>query len=67
MQKYIFDIGNTPNRKEFIAWLLSQGHAVNWPNRPTASTYIDGYDVAYDQQAAEIYQNLWNQFKEGLC
>jgi hypothetical protein len=62
MQKYILDIGKTPDRKEFVEWLLLQGHAVNWPHRPTAQTYVDGFDVTLDQGAAEIYQELWNNF-----
>ena len=64
MAKYILDIGKTPDRTEFINWLLLQGHAVRWPNRPTVQTYVDGYDVTIDQWAAEVYQGLWNQFKK---
>lgn len=63
MIRYVLDIGATPQRKEFIEWLQKQGYIVNWPNRPTKGTYVNGCDVTIDQWAAETYQKLWEQFK----
>ena len=67
--KHILDIGKVPDRQRFVAWLQAQGHTVNWPNRPTARTFVNGYDILFDMDAQKTYLKLWDKFlasKEAL-
>jgi len=63
MKKYIFEVSkSTPKRKEFIEFLLSKGHEVDFPNRPGKLTYVDGEDILTDMTAQKIWLEMWDLF-----
>ena len=66
--KHIFEISDTtPRRKEFIAFLLKQGHEVDWQNRRCKFSRVDGDKIVLDLTAQRIWLEMWDGFiKEGL-
>lgn len=61
--KPIIEVGKgVPQGKEFRTWLEGQGYPTDSPKSNTC--YVDLEDVSQNIEAAEIWQKLWNEFKE---
>lgn len=63
MIKPVIGIGkNIPQSREFKDWLKSQGYEIDtWPG---TERYVDAEKATDSPEAAEIWQSLWDQFKE---
>ena len=61
--KHIFEISDTtPKRKEFIAFLLKQGHEVDFPNRRCKFSRVDGDEILADMTAQRIWLEMWDLY-----
>ena len=47
--------------RAFERWLQKQGYEIDVGR--SNRCFVDGNDIAEDMEAAELWQELWNQFK----
>jgi len=61
---HVIEVGQSiRDGKAFEKWLINQGYEIDAGRSDRC--FVDGEDVTESMEAAEIWQELWNQFKGG--